>query len=127
HAEPPERHFTVRVLNPGLIDRFEVRHAGTAVPLAAPLATAQRARSASAEPMTVDWNESGGRLSVRWNSVAAPHVSVTHVLDDGTRTVLALNRRGGQLTIDTAGLPAGGSFEFGMSDGLNAEVVTVAR
>jgi hypothetical protein len=51
---------------------------------------------------------------------------VTHVLD-GKRTVLTLNRRGGDLTLDTAELPAGGSFEFGLSDGLNARVVSVAR
>jgi hypothetical protein len=126
HAEPPERHFTLLVLNPGPLDRLEVRHGAAAVPLAAPLATAQRARSAAAEPMTVDWREGGGRLRVRWNSAAASHVSVTHVLD-GKRTVLTLNRRGGDLTLDTAELPAGGSFEFGLSDGLNARVVSVAR
>jgi hypothetical protein len=126
HAEPPESHFTLQVLNPGPLDRLEVRHGATVVPLAAPLATAQRAGPVIAGPMALDWSESGGRLSLHWNSAAASYVSVTHVLD-GQRTVLTLNRRGGDLTVDTAGLPAGGIFEFGLSDGLNARVVSVAR
>jgi hypothetical protein len=127
HAMPPERHFAVTVLNPGPLDRIEVRHGDSVVPAsAAAMATAQRARAASGEPMTLDWSESAGRLSVQWNPAAAPFASVTHVLA-GQRTVLTMHRQGGVLVADTADLPAGGAFEFSLSDGLNAQLVTVPR
>lgn len=126
HAMPPERHFAVTVLNPGPLERIEVRRGGSVVPPAAAQATAQRARSAGGEPMSVDWGESGGQLSVRWNAAAASFASVTHVFE-GQRTVLAMHRRGGELVADTSGLPAGGTFEFSLSDGLNPQLVTVPR
>jgi hypothetical protein len=125
HAMPPERHFAVTVLNPGALERIEVRRGDAIVPPAAALATAQRARSAGGGPMSVDWSENAGRLSMRW-SAAASFASVTHVFK-GQRTVLALHRRGGELVADTASLPAGGVFEVSLSDGLNAQLVTLPR
>ncbi|MGZ8272812.1 MAG: IPT/TIG domain-containing protein [Burkholderiaceae bacterium] len=126
HAMPPERHFAVTVLNPGPLERIEVRRGNSVVPPTAALATAQRARSAGSEPMWVDWSESAGQLSVRWNAAAASFASVTHVFE-GQRTVLAMQRRGGELVADMAGMPAGGTFEFSLSDGLNAQLITVQR
>ncbi|MGB2817248.1 MAG: IPT/TIG domain-containing protein [Burkholderiaceae bacterium] len=126
HAMPPERHFALAVLNPGPLERIEVRRGDTMVPPAAVLATAQRVRSVGSEPISVDWSESSGQLSVRWNAAGAEFASVTHVLE-GQRTVLAMHRRGGSLVADTAGLPAGGTFEFSLSDGLNAQLLTVRR
>jgi hypothetical protein len=125
HAMPPERHFAVTVLNPGPLERIEVRRGGAVVPPTAAMATAQRARSGGGEPMSVDWSESAGRLSVRWNA-AASFASVTHVFED-QRTVLAMHRRGGEIVADTSSLPAGGVFEVSLSDGLNAQLVTLRR
>jgi hypothetical protein len=127
HAAPPERHFTVAVANPGALDRLEVRHGDSVVPQTrSSRAAIQSARSPATGPTTVDWSERGGQLSIRWNPAAAPYVSVTHVLN-GERTVLALHRHGGTVDLDTSALPAGGTLEFGLSDGLNANVVTVPR
>jgi hypothetical protein len=126
HAMPPERHFTVAVLDPGSLERLEVWRGGARVPTTGLLARTQRAQAATREPLSVDWSESGGRLSLRWNASAASHATVTHVLD-GTRTVLALQRQGGELVVDTTDLPAGGTFEISLSDGLNAQRVAVAR
>lgn len=126
HAMPPERHFTVTVLNPGPLDRIEVWRADARLPTTGLLARTQRVPSTSREPMTVDWNESGGRLSLRWNAAVASHLSVTHVRN-GERTVLALQRQGGTLDVDTTGLPPGGTFEVSLSDGLNAQLISVAR
>ena len=126
HAMPPERHFALAVLNPGPLERIEVRRGDSVVPPTAVAAGPQRARSGGAEPMSVDWSESSGQLSVRWNVASAEFASVTHVLD-GQRTVLAMHRRGGALVADTGGLPAGGTFEFSLSDGLNAQLLTVRR
>jgi hypothetical protein len=126
HAMPPQRHFAVSVLNPGPLERIEVRRGDSVVPPTAAQAMAQRARSADSGPMSVDWSERAGQLSVRWNAAAAAFASVTHVFE-GQRTVLAMHRRGGELVADTAGLPAGGVFEFSLSDGLNAQLVSVRR
>jgi hypothetical protein len=127
HAAPPERHFVVAVLNPGPLARIEVRRGGSVVPAsAATMAAAQRARDTTAAPMTLEWSESAGRLSVQWDPAAAPFVTVTHVLEGG-RSVLAMHREGGVLVAETADLPAGGGFEFSLSDGLNAQLVTVLR
>lgn len=128
HIEPPERHFAFTVVDPGPVARLEVVRNGAAVaPSAASRATAQRAGSASTigQSLAVDWSEREGMLQVRWDAAAAPYLSVTHV--GAERTVLAVNRRGGVLRVATGELPAGGAFEFGLSDGLNAQLVRGAR
>ncbi|MGE5160854.1 MAG: IPT/TIG domain-containing protein, partial [Betaproteobacteria bacterium] len=124
HAVPPERHFTLAVLDPGPLERIEVWRAGELLPLQG--ARAQRTPAAGREAPRIDWSEDGGRLSMRWNAASAAYASVTHVLD-GERRVLALHRQGGTLEVETDGLPAGGSFEISVSDGLNAQRLTVPR
>jgi hypothetical protein len=126
HGEPLERHFSLTVLNPGPLERVEVRHDAVALPLASGLARAQAARAAAAEPLTLDWSERAGQLDLKWNASAASHVSVTHVLN-GARTVLALNRQGGSLTVDTGGLAPGGVFEVSATDRFGARAVTLQR
>jgi hypothetical protein len=126
HAEPPERHFTLAVLDPGPLERVEVWRADELLPLSGALARAQRTPAAGREAPSVDWRESGGRVSVRWNASSAAYASVTYVLN-GERRVLALHRQGGALEVETTGLPAGGSFEFSLSDGLNAQRLTALR
>ena len=126
HAVPPERHFTLAVLDPGPLERIEVWRGGERLPLSGALARAQRLPAAGREAPRVDWTESDGRVTVRWNVGAAAYASVGYVLN-GERTVLALHRQGGTLEVDTAGLPAGGSFEFSLSDGLNAQRLTAPR
>jgi len=126
HAVPPERHFTLAVLDPGPLDRIEVWRAGERLPPQGALARAQRTPAAGREAPRVDWTESGGRVSVRWNVASSAYASVTHVLN-GERRVLALHRQGGTIEVETTGLPAGGSFEFSLSDGLNAQRLTAPR
>jgi hypothetical protein len=126
HGEPLERHFSVSVLNPGPLERAEVRQDGVMLPLATGLARAQTARTAVAEPLALDWSERAGRLDLQWNGGAASYVSVTHVLN-GTRTVLALNRQGGSLSVDTSGLPPGGTFEVSATNRFSAHAVTLQR
>jgi hypothetical protein len=41
--------------------------------------------------------------------------------------VLALDLQGGTASLPIAALPVGGRFEFGLSDGLNTERVTLER
>jgi hypothetical protein len=122
-----ERHFAVRLIDPGAIAGIEVLQGGVPVALrASTLASIQRARATADQPVALDWNETAGVLSVNWNAAARAYLTVTHVVDD-RRTVLALNRTGGQLQLPTSDLPAGGVFEIGLSDGLNAQRVVLTR
>lgn len=129
HAEPPERHFAIAIPDPGgALARIDVLQGTTLVPVrSSGLATAQRASRASIERLRgVDWNESNGRLRIEWDTAAASHVAVTHVLD-GARTVLGVSRTGGVADFDTSALPAGGRFEVALSDGLNSRALQVRR
>jgi len=126
HAVPPERHFALWVLDPGPLERVEVWRAAERLPLQGALARGQRTPIAGREAPSVDWKESGGHLSVRWNAATAAYASVAHVRD-GERRVLALHRQGGTLEVETTGLPAGGNFEISLSDGLNAQRLSVPR
>lgn len=129
HAVPPQRHFFLQLPNPGPLAQVEVLHAGALLPRrAADLAQAQARlplAGLAAAPF-IDWREADQVLTLRWNAAAQPFMTATHVAG-GARTVLALNLRGGVATLSTAALPAGGSFELGLSDGLNTQLVTVAR
>ena len=41
--------------------------------------------------------------------------------------MIAIDLQGGSATLPTAALPAGGHFEFGLSDGLNSQRVLLTR
>jgi hypothetical protein len=128
HAEPAERHFFVRVPAPagGRVVRVDVRHGDRALPLRAgsPVRALSAPRAAVEVAPGVAWRESGGVLEVTWSGAA--YLTVTHVLG-ATRTVLALDRVGGEARIDLPPLAAGGEFEFSLSDGLDAQLVRAAR
>ena len=120
------QHFGFTIAHPGAIERIEILRDGRVVqqraararPLAGAAATAPAAPS-------VQVSEQAGALTVRWDATRHPYLTVTHVAP--IRTVIALDVQGGTATLPTAALPAGGQFEFGMSDGLNAERVVVKR
>jgi hypothetical protein len=118
--------FGFTIAHPGAIERIEILRDGRVVQQRAararPLAGA--AAAAPAVP-TVQASEQAGALTVRWDATRHPYLTVTHVAP--MRTVIALDVQGGTATLPTVALPAGGQFEFGLSDGLNAERVVVQR
>ena len=129
HAVPPERQFAVAVPRPDTaIARIEVLRGGAAIAArSSGRATAQRAVGSNVSRMQqIDWNERDGQLTVKWDASAAPSLAVTYVIK-GARTVLAFQRTGGMAQIDVSRLPAGGRYEFAVSDGLNARTITVPR
>jgi hypothetical protein len=139
HAMPPERHFLVRVPNPGALAGLEVLRGGAVVPrIDAAQVSAQRAaaqvratKAASVGPAgaarmnAVSVGESGGVLSLQWDAAAYPVLSVTHL--GAEVRVLAVQLQGGSAQLDVSDLPAGGSYELSLSDGLNAVRSLVAR
>jgi hypothetical protein len=128
HAEPPESHFSVVVINPGPLARLEVLRSGKLIPARSTgLARAQSVQPAVPnEAINAQWSERGGVLELNWNTAAAAFATIT-LVNKGERTLLVLNRSGGQVMVPIAGLPSGGEFEFSFSDGLNAQLVRVVR
>ncbi len=59
-----------------------------------------------------------GQLNLTWDGARYPYLTVTHQGD--RRMTLAQDLQGGTANVSAAGLPAGGSFEFSLSDGLNS-------
>lgn len=78
-------------------------------------------KSTASGEVPAGWNvkESGEQLRVSWNAAAWPYLMVTHV--GAQRTTLVVDARGGEISLPLKDLPAGGSFEFSVSDGLNSQ------
>jgi hypothetical protein len=70
-------------------------------------------------------SEQGGTLTVRWDAARHPYLTVSHLA--GVRTVIGLDLQGGSASVPTAALPAGGRFEFGLSDGVNTQRLAIPR
>ncbi len=70
-------------------------------------------------PPLLQSSEQGGVLQVTWDAARYPSLTVTHL--GSRRTALGVDLSGGSATLPVASLPAGGRFEFALSDGLNGE------
>jgi hypothetical protein len=136
HAMPPQRHFLVRLPNPGELAGIEVLRGTTALAQpdqsqvvtqrAAAQVRASKASAGAAGAMaSVTATESAGVLNLQWDAASYPVLAVTHVGKE--RRVLAMQLRSGSASINVADLAPGGSLEFSLSDGLNAVRTTLAR
>jgi len=79
----------------------------------------------TAQALTTDLTASG--LRVRWNHLQQPWLSVIHIAANGKRTALTLSATGGDQRLSLQQLPAGGSLQISLSDGLNTSVSTLKR
>lgn len=116
---PGAERFALAIPNPGSIATLEValngrvlirRTSSAAVP-----AVPGAQEKASIAMLT--FSESNGRLHVNWDASRHQFLSVTHV--GAQRTTLALDAQGGRLDLALSGVPGGGRYEFGLSDGIN--------
>lgn len=140
HA-PGVGHFVLRLPHPGArVEQVEVRRAtqvlGTRGPHKRSTTTLQApsapGTTSAVAPAAGPWAEvvaEGDALVLRWDAEARPWASVTLVVGRA-RHVLALEATGGRWRIAPAsqeGLPAGGHFEVGLSDGADTAVLEVPR
>jgi hypothetical protein len=124
--QPEVQRFGFTMPHPGAIASIEVLRDGQVLVQRATRESALSAGSAEATgPAGVQASEQGGSLTVRWDAVRHPYLTVTHVGE--VRTVIAIDLQGGNATLPTAALPSGGRFEFGLSDGLNTQRVLLTR
>jgi len=86
--------------------------------------TTQTERAASAGAQ-LQVNEQAGVLRLNWDHARYPYLTVTHL--GAQRSTLAQDLQGGSASLPVAALPAGGAYEFSLSDGLNSVRVTRSR
>ncbi|QBC42607.1 hypothetical protein C1H71_02905 [Iodobacter fluviatilis] len=121
-----EQHFFVSIPKVDSIIAIEVWHKGKQLGSNKLQSSAVKGVGVgTANGAQLQWQESAGKLQIRWNAGQYPHLSVLHI--GKTRQVLANQARGGLLTVDTQSLPAGGQFEISLSDGLNPRLMYIKR
>lgn len=122
--EATVRHFGFTIPNPGAIQSMTVLQDGKTI-AQAKAASDGKARiqsagagEAAAQPQ-VQLQEAQGALKLTWD--AARHAFLTVTWTNGAqRITLGQDLRGGSATLSSAELPAGGSYELILSDGLNS-------
>lgn len=130
-----QQHFRFSIPHPGDIVSMSIVKDGATMMQTAAKANAGTAgksvsngtapvQSASAKPQ-VQVSEQGGKLRLTWDHITYPYLTVTHM--GAQRSNLAQDLEGGSATLPMGQLPAGGSFEFSLSDGMNAVRLTQAR
>ena len=120
---PQHERFGFTLPHPGSIASIEVLRDGQVLGRREPRARALAATGDVATPLTAV--EQAGSLKITWDASRHPYLTVAHV--GAGRSTLAVEAQGGSVTLPLAGLPAGGSFEFGLSDGLNTQRVVRPR
>jgi hypothetical protein len=120
------QHFSVAIPNTGAVQSVTVLHQGRTLVQRA--AGSERATVQSAhEAVPLQVREAAGQAIVTWDARASAFATVTWVGPTGQRLTLAQDLRGGSARLSTAELPAGGSFEVILSDGLNSTRQSVRR
>ncbi|MBT9527135.1 MAG: hypothetical protein IV105_17910 [Rhizobacter sp.] len=124
------QHFGFTIPHPGSIFSMSVVKDGQTLTQSearratAASATTQTERAASAG-MQLQVSEQAGVLRLSWDHARYPYLTVTHL--GAQRSTLAQDLQGGSAALPLGSLPAGGSYEFSLSDGLNTVRVTRAR
>lgn len=125
------RHFSLAIANTGPVLGLAVlQHGNTLVQAhaAAPGGGEKTAtQSAGREAVPLQLKEASGQLTVTWDARSTAFATVTWVGPTGQRMTLAQDLRGGTARLATSELPAGGSFEVILSDGLNATRQSLRR
>jgi Peptidase M66 len=119
HVATSQR-FGFTIPHPGAIYSIAIVKDGAALlqSQAKPAGTAQAQSAAASAKPQVQATEQGGMLRLSWDHLKYPYLTVTHL--GAQRTTLAQDLEGGTAALPVAALPAGGSFEFSLSDGMNS-------
>jgi hypothetical protein len=118
------QHFGFTVPHPGAIQSITILQDGKTLLNTSARTASTTERAQAANPPRVQ--ETNGNLRVNWDAARHPYLTVTWV-GGGQRRNLAQDLRDGSASLSTADLPAGGSFEIVLSDGLNTVRLTHNR
>ncbi len=124
--DPTRQRFSFTIPHPGIIESASIVRDGVVMMQSEGKAAnrAQALRAGSDRPQ-VQVSEQGRVLRLSWDAARYPYLTVTHVGSE--RAALALDLEGGTASLPIEKLPAGGSFEFSLSDGLNTVRLQQAR
>jgi hypothetical protein len=118
------RHFGLAIPNNGPVLSITVVQQGRTLgqARAATAGTGDRStvQSSAREAVPLQLRESAGQLAVSWDARVDAFATLTWVSPTGQRVTLAQDLRGGSAQVPVTELPAGGSFEVILSDGLNS-------
>lgn len=122
------QNFSFSIPHPGSIVSVAVVKGGaTLLQSASRPATQAKVLSATSQTAAqVQVREQGGTLQLSWDAGRQPYLTVTVVVGEA-RYTLAQDLQGGNASLPMSTLPAGGSFEFSLSDGLNTTLVKQER
>ena len=120
-------HFSLSIPNPGAVQSITVLQQGRTLVqrTAGGERAAIQATGREAAPLQV--REAGGQAAVTWDAHTNSYATLTWVGANGQRVTLAQDLRGGSAQVATGELPAGGTFEVILSDGLNSTRQSVRR
>jgi hypothetical protein len=125
------QHFGLAIPNTGPVLSLTVLQQGKTLVQARAASTAgsdkATIQSTGREAVPLQLKESSGQLNLAWDARTSPFATVTWVGPTGQRMTLAQDLRGGAAQIATSELPAGGSFEVILSDGLNSTRQSLRR
>ena len=122
------QHFGLAIPNTGAVQSITVLHAGKTLTQARAASASDKATTQSAaREVALQAKEAAGQLGVTWDARTSPFATVTWVGPTGQRVTLAQDLRGGSAQLATGELPAGGSFEVILSDGLNSTRQSLRR
>ncbi len=121
------QHFAFTIPHPGaVVGMAIVKDGAMLMNNQAKAASTERAKRLSTEKPQVQATQQGGVLRLTWDHTQYPYLTVTHVVG-AQRSAMAQDLQGGTASLPAAGMPAGGSFEFSLSDGMNTARVVQTR
>ena len=120
-------HFSLAIPNSGAVQSITVLQQGRTLVQRTSGSDRMTVQSAGREAVPPSVKEAGGQAVVTWDSRTNGYATLTWVGANGQRVTLAQDLRGGSAQVATGELPAGGSFEVILSDGLNSTRQSVRR
>jgi Peptidase M66 len=127
---PATQRFSLTIPHPGAVTSMAVVKDGATLMQSAAKVTGNTANNAkgTAENVKaqVQVSEQGGMAKLTWDSARYPYLTVTYA-NGAQRSTMAQDLEGGTASLPMANVPAGGGFEFSLSDGLNTQRLTHSR
>ena len=120
-------HFSLAIPNTGAVQSVTVLQSGHTLVQRSAGSDRMTVQSAGREAAPLQLKEAAGQMAVTWDARTSAYATVTWVGANGQRVTLAQDLRGGSAQVATGELPAGGSFEVILSDGLNSTRQSVRR
>ena len=120
-------HFSLSIPNPGAVQSLTVLQQGRTLVQRTSGSDRVSTQSTAREAAPLAVKEANGQAAVTWDARTNTYATLTWVGANGQRVTLAQDLRGGSAQVATSELPAGGSFEVILSDGLNSTRQSVRR